>query len=147
MLLATARAGDESAYRQLIEPHRRELHAHCHRMLGSLHDSEDAPQDALLRAWRGLLRCEGRGLRAWLYKIATNSCLDAIAKRQQRVLPLDHGPRPMPRTAVTTRSGSLANGPLSGQWQWRHLPAFTNGQARVSIPTRSRAFRRSRRTR
>jgi len=92
-LLATARAGDEGAYRRLVEPHHRELQAHCYRMLGSLHDSEDALQDALLRAWRGLPRFEGRGaLRPWLYKIATNSCLDAIAKRQKRVLPLDYGP-------------------------------------------------------
>jgi len=92
-LLATARAGDEAAYRRLVEPHRMELQAHCYRMLGSLHDSEDALQDALLRAWRGLPRFEGRSsLRGWLYKIATNSCLDAIAKRPKRVLPIDHGP-------------------------------------------------------
>lgn len=92
-LLATARSGDELAFGRLVEPHRRELQAHCYRMLGSLHDSEDALQDALLRAWRALPRFEGRGaLRPWLYKIATNTCLDAIAKRPKRILPLDHGP-------------------------------------------------------
>jgi len=62
-------------------------------MLGSVHDAEDALQDALLRAWRGLSRFEGRSsLRSWLYTIATNSCLDQIARRPKRVLPIDYGP-------------------------------------------------------
>src|SRR2546421_7225718 len=90
-LLAAARDGDEDAFRQLIEARRGELHAHCYRMLGSLHDAEDALQEALLRAWRSIGRFEGRSsLRSWLYKIATNVCLDAIAKRPKRVLPLDY---------------------------------------------------------
>ena len=89
-LLQAAQGGDEGAYQRLIEPHRSELHAHCYRMLGSLHDAEDALQDALLRAWRGLVRFEGRSsLRAWLYKIATNTCLNLIARRPKRVLPID----------------------------------------------------------
>jgi RNA polymerase sigma-70 factor, ECF subfamily len=92
-LLEAARGGDEDAFRRLVEPHRRELHAHCYRMLGSLHDAEDAYQDAMLRAWRGLGRLERRELlRPWLYKIATNVCLDAIARRPKRVLPIDYGP-------------------------------------------------------
>jgi RNA polymerase sigma-70 factor, ECF subfamily len=92
-LLGAAQRGDESAYQRLVEPHRRELHAHAYRMLGSVHDAEDALQDALLRAWRGLSRFDGRGsLRAWLYKIATNTCLDIIGRRPKRVLPVDHGP-------------------------------------------------------
>jgi RNA polymerase sigma-70 factor (ECF subfamily) len=92
-LLGAARDGDEDAYRRLVEPHRRELHAHCYRMLGSVHDAEDALQDALLRAWRGLARFEGRSsLRSWLYRIATNACLSAVARRPRRVLPIDHGP-------------------------------------------------------
>ena len=92
-LLDAARNGDEDAYRRLVEPRRAELHAHCYRMLGSVQDAEDALQDALLRAWRGLPRFERRSsTRAWLYKIATNTCLDLIARRPKRVLPIDYGP-------------------------------------------------------
>src|SRR4051812_24410448 len=92
-LLAAARGGDQDAYRRLIEPRHAELHAHCYRMLGSVHDAEDALQDALLRAWRGLPRFEGRSsLRSWLYRIATNTCMDVVAKRPKRVLPIDYGP-------------------------------------------------------
>jgi RNA polymerase sigma-70 factor (ECF subfamily) len=98
-LLDAARAGDEDAYGRLVEPHRRELHAHCYRMLGSLYDAEDALQDALLRAWRGLARFEGRSsLRSWLYTIATNACLNAIERRPKRVLPVDYGPSADPHT-------------------------------------------------
>ncbi len=92
-LLDRARAKDEAAYQRLVEPHRKELHAHCYRMLGSVHDADDALQDALLRAWRGLDGFEGRSsLRPWLYKIATNTCLDVIARRPKRVLPIDYAP-------------------------------------------------------
>jgi RNA polymerase sigma-70 factor (ECF subfamily) len=92
-LLEAARGGDEDAFRRLVEAHRGELHAHCYRMLGSVHDAEDALQDALLRAWRGLPRFEGRSsFRSWLYRIATNTCLDVIARRPKRVLPIDYGP-------------------------------------------------------
>jgi RNA polymerase sigma-70 factor, ECF subfamily len=96
-LIDAARGGDEHAFRGLIELHRRELHAHCYRMMGSLHDAEDALQDALLRAWRGLPRFEGRSSPgSWLYRIATNACLDAIARRPKRVLPIDYGPPSRP---------------------------------------------------
>jgi RNA polymerase sigma-70 factor (ECF subfamily) len=92
-VLEAARGGDEAAFRQLVEPHRRELHAHCYRMLGSVHDAEDALQEALLRAWRALSRFEGRSsLRSWLYRIATNASLDAIERRPKRVLPVDYPP-------------------------------------------------------
>lgn len=92
-LLARARRGDEAAYAQLVGLYERELEAHCYRMLGSVHDAEDALQEALLRAWRALPRFEGRSsLRSWLYRIATNTCLDVIGKRPKRVLPHDYGP-------------------------------------------------------
>lgn len=92
-LLQAARGGDEGAFRSLVEPYQGELHAYCYRMLGSVHDAEDALQDALLRAWRGLPGFAGRSsLRSWLYRIATNACLDVIAHRPRRVLPIDHGP-------------------------------------------------------
>src|SRR5215210_1253772 len=91
-LLGAARSGDEDAFSRLIGPYRGELHAHCYRMLGSVHDAEDALQEALLRAWRGLSRFEGRSsLRSWLYTIATNTCLNLIARRPKRVLPIDYG--------------------------------------------------------
>jgi RNA polymerase sigma-70 factor, ECF subfamily len=92
-ILEAARRGDESAYASLVELYRGELQAHCYRMLGSVHDAEDAMQDALLRAWKALPRFEGRSsLRSWLYRIATNTCLDIIGKRPKRVLPVDYGP-------------------------------------------------------
>ena len=89
-VLEAARRGDEDAFRALVEPHRGALHAHCYRMLGSLQDTEDALQETLLRAWRGLAGFEGgRSLRPWLYRIATNASLDLIARRPKRVLRLD----------------------------------------------------------
>jgi RNA polymerase sigma-70 factor, ECF subfamily len=91
-LLAAARGGDEAAFRRLIEPHRGAIHALCYRMLGSPHDADDALQDSLVRAWRALPRFAGRSeVRTWLYRIATNVCLDAIARRPRRLLPIDHG--------------------------------------------------------
>src|SRR2546427_8377667 len=92
-LVAAARRGDEDAYERLVGPYRVELHAHCYRMLGAVPDAEDALQETLLRAWRGLPRFEGRSsLRSWLYKIATNACLKAIERRPRRVLPIDYAP-------------------------------------------------------
>ena len=80
-------------------------------MLGSVHDAEDALQDALLRAWRGLARFEGRSsLRSWLYTIATNACLSQIARRPKRVLPIDYGPAADPHDAPPASRRSRASG-------------------------------------
>jgi RNA polymerase sigma-70 factor (ECF subfamily) len=84
-LIARARTGDGEAFRALTEPHRRELQVHCYRMLGSLQDAEDALQDTLLAAWQGLGGFEGRAsIRTWLYRIATNRCLDALRAASRR---------------------------------------------------------------
>lgn len=85
---AAARRGDRTEFARLTEPHRRELLTHCYRMLGSLQDAEDLVQDTLLRAWRRLETYQGRAsFRAWLYKIATNACLDVLKRRPKRTLP------------------------------------------------------------
>jgi RNA polymerase sigma-70 factor (ECF subfamily) len=78
----TARVVDAASFAARVEPHRKELQVHCYRMLGSLEDSEDLVQETFLRAWRARATFEGRSsFRAWLYKIATNACLDALARR------------------------------------------------------------------
>jgi RNA polymerase sigma-70 factor (TIGR02960 family) len=83
--LARARAGDEEAFRELTESHRRELQLHCYRILGSIQDAEDLVQETLLAAWRSLETFQGRSsLRAWLYRIATNLCLNALRARSRR---------------------------------------------------------------
>jgi len=104
-LLRLAREGDESAFGELVAPHRDGLRAYCYRMLGSLHDAEDALQEALLRAWRGLPRFEGRSsLRSWLYAIAGNAATDITRHRSRRELPVNFGPAAAMGTEV---SGAL----------------------------------------
>jgi RNA polymerase sigma-70 factor (TIGR02960 family) len=88
LALARARAGDGDAFGELVERYRRELQVHCYRILGSLQDAEDLLQETLLAAWRGLDRFEERAsLRAWLYRIATNRCLNALRDRRRRPTP------------------------------------------------------------
>ncbi|MHA6626778.1 RNA polymerase subunit sigma-70 [Pseudonocardia sichuanensis] len=105
-VLDRARRGDEHAFRELTDPHRRELHLHCYRILGSLADAEDALQETLLAAWRGLDGFEGRAsLRAWLYRIATHRCLNALRdagrRRPPEPQPPFAPPEPTRRTDVT----------------------------------------------
>ena len=137
-LLDAARGGDDEAFRRLVQPHHAELHAHCYRMLASLHDAEDALQDALLRAWRGLdgLRDPG-SLRTWLYRIATNSCLDAIARRPKRVLPIDYGEPTEPDA-----SGPI--GPLAGG-VWVEPYPTRAWASRTAMPGRTLATSSARR--
>src|SRR4051812_39762605 len=90
-IVTTATASGELA--EQFEAHRRELRAHCYRMLGSPFEAEDAVQETFIRAWRGYERFEGRAaLRSWLYRIATNVCLDLLGSRERRARPMDLGP-------------------------------------------------------
>ena len=103
--------GRRGCLRPAVEPHRRALHAHCYRMLGSVTDAEDALQEALLRAWRGLAKFEGRSsLRSWLYTIATNACLRAIERRPKRVLPIDYAPGGRPPRRPRRAAGRIGLG-------------------------------------
>ena len=104
LLLACAQAGDERAFRRLVEPYRHALEVHCYRMLGSAHDAEDLAQETLLRAWRALERFEPRvQFQTWLYRIATNACLDELERRPRRPEPIDLFPdRPSDQTASPT---------------------------------------------
>ena len=133
--LARARGGDGAAFTRLVAPLRRELHAHCYRMLGSVHDADDALQEALLRAWRGLARFEGRSpLRTWLYTVATRACLDLVATRDKRALPTDLGPSSeravldqVPRTEVAWLGPypdtGLADGPVAPEARYEQREA------------------------
>ena len=99
-VVAAATAGDELAFAALAERYRRELQVHCYRMLGSFQDAEDLVQETLLRAWRSRAQFQGRSsFRAWLYRIATNACLDALAHSSRRVLPHQLTPAADPRAS------------------------------------------------
>lgn len=92
-LIAAAQAGDERAFRKLVDPHRRALEVHCYRMLGSPDDAEDVVQETLMRAWRNIERFERRSMvETWLYRIATNACLDELERRPRRPQPIQPYP-------------------------------------------------------
>jgi RNA polymerase sigma-70 factor (TIGR02960 family) len=105
-LLPRARAGDEEAFRQLVEPYRHHLQLHCYRILGSVHDAEDALQETLLSAWRGLSGFEERAsIRTWLYRVATNCCLKL--QRSRRPSQSVGRPTPWPELPEPTRLGEV----------------------------------------
>lgn len=101
-LVEAARGGDERAFRALVEPLGRELHAYAYRMLGGFHDADDALQESRLKAWRALATYEPRAsFRAWMYRIVTHTCLDVLKARSRRVLPQDVGPSVAPGPPTT----------------------------------------------
>jgi RNA polymerase sigma-70 factor (ECF subfamily) len=105
-LLQRARSGDESAFAELAGGFRAELQLHCYRIVGSVQDAEDLVQETLLAAWRGLERFEGRAsLRSWLYRIATNRCLNALRDRGRRVPDVSAPPEDGPPPPQPTRLG------------------------------------------
>ncbi|HET9905807.1 MAG TPA: sigma-70 family RNA polymerase sigma factor [Anaerolineales bacterium] len=106
--LASALAGDQGAFEKLVEPYRREILVHCYRILGSFEDAEDISQEILLRVWKRLESFEGRSsLRAWLYKIATNACLDALDSRRARGLSKELYPRGDPTGELPSPSNEV----------------------------------------
>ncbi len=148
--LTLAQQGDDAAFTRLVEPLRRELHAHCYRMLGSSHDADDALQDAMLRAWKGIARFEGRStLRSWLYTVATRTCLDLVESRGRRALPMDLSPSSdravlddAPLTEIAWLGpyavGELAGGPVA-RYEQREAVELAFVAALQHLPGNQRA--------
>jgi RNA polymerase sigma-70 factor (ECF subfamily) len=108
-LVQAARGGDQHAFRALVEPLGRELHAYAYRMLGGFHDADDALQESRLKAWRALATYEPRAsFRAWMYRIVTNTCLDLLKVRSRRVLPQDVSPSIAPGPPTTAPRADIA---------------------------------------
>jgi RNA polymerase sigma-70 factor (TIGR02960 family) len=151
-ILARARAGDEDAFRELTDPYRRELQLHCYRIVGSVQDAEDLLQETLLAAWRGLEGFQGRStVRAWLYRIATNRCLNALrdsGRRPQEVPPMVKPPEPTRRTepiwlepypdALLEGVADVAPGP-EARYETREAIALAFVAALQHLPPRQRA--------
>jgi RNA polymerase sigma-70 factor (ECF subfamily) len=115
--LNAARAGDQEAFAQLVDPYRKQLLVHCYRILGSFEDAEDMLQETLVRVWKRLDSFEGRSsLRAWLYKIATNASLDALDSRRVRGLPKELYPRGDPTQPLPAPVQANWVEPLPDEW-------------------------------
>jgi RNA polymerase sigma-70 factor (ECF subfamily) len=133
-LLTSVREGDQAAFAILTERYRRQLHVHCYRMLGSFTDAEDIIQETFLHAWRGREAFEGRSLfRTWLYRIATNLCLNAIEKRPRRLMPSDIAPR-------SVKTSTPPEPPRSGI---RRCPGLSRTPTRCLSPSRRRKLGRT----
>lgn len=129
-ILDAVRAGDAEAFAAITERYRRQLQVHCYRMLGSLDDAEDLVQETMLRAWRGRLRFEGRSLfRTWLYRIATNLCLNALERAPRRLLPPDVAP---PVTADTDTCDVPSEPPSRPELPW--LQPYPNRLLELTAP-------------
>ena len=116
LALAAVRAGDEAAFGSLVERYRWQLQVHCYRMLGSADDAEDLVQETFLRAWRGRDGFQGRSqFRTWLYRIATNACLNQLERAPRRVLPQDVAP---PVTSATDASEAKGSPPWAPEIPW-----------------------------
>ncbi len=151
-LVVRAVQGDEAAFRELTEPHRRELHVHCYRILGSMQDAEDAVQETMLRAWRGLPSFEGRAsLRSWLYRIASNRCLDTLRHARRRPQVPDTQFQPPAPTRLTEHTwlepypdflleglADLAPGP-DARYETREAIELAFISALQALPPRQRA--------
>ena len=140
----------DTAFTELVAPHRAALLAHCYRMTGSLHDAEDALQDALLRAWRAFDQFEGRSsLRTWLFTVATNSCRRLLERRQRRVLPVDFGPPADPHddagppllesTWLSPFPGVVADETPAGRYESKESVELAFVAALQHLPSRQRA--------
>jgi len=131
--LTAARQGDAQSFSALTEPFRRELQVHCYRILGSSHEAEDMVQETMLRAWRRLESYEGRAsFRSWLYKIATNACLDALdQRRSRRLLPSQCGPAADPHVQIAPPTTEvLWLEPIPDEWLADH--SVLNPEARFT---------------
>jgi RNA polymerase sigma-70 factor (TIGR02960 family) len=148
MSIEQAKTGDERAFAALVEPHRHELQLHCYRMLGSLQDAEDLVQETLLAAWRGLGGFEQRAsLRAWLYRIATNRCLNALRERGRRPALEDTTMFPAPTRSVEatwlepypdSALPDLAPGP-DARYEQREATQLAFVAGLLQLPERQRA--------
>ncbi len=129
-VVKAVRAGDELAFTALVERYRQQLQVHCYRMLGSFDDSEDLVQETLLRAWRSRASFEGRSqLSTWLYRIATNACLNALERAPRRVLPQDVV---APVTANTDASEARSTPPWAPELPW--LQPFPDSRLQPAAP-------------
>ncbi|HEX6270294.1 MAG TPA: sigma-70 family RNA polymerase sigma factor [Anaerolineales bacterium] len=131
--LAAARNGDKDQFSELTEPYRRELQIHCYRILGSLQEAEDLVQETFLRAWRRLETYQSRAsFRAWLYKIATNACLDVLDQRRRRPLPIDIYPVSDPNAPIEPPPSEISwLEPFPDEWLVDQTAA--NPEARYSL--------------